>query len=280
MKKRVIINRLIETGDGTLSLYSSDYDEAMHSLSGAYEEALLKHVYPSRVINLTGERIVVLDIGFGLGYNVLALLSEFLKKDSGQFLQVISLERDLSHAPLMAGINFEDERDCIYDSIRIAARSGSLAAERYSIEIIPGDARCSLKEMDRRDIDAVFHDPYSPSKNPELWTVEFFKELRRVINGNGILTTYSSALQIRMALMEAGFTIGPGPSVGKKREGTIATVSGNIKPLNDRSIVNLKNNSSSVPYRDLNLQDTRESILQRRIGEMKKRRAGILALSP
>lgn len=274
------VNRLLETGDGTLSLYSSDYGEAMHSLSGAYQEALLKHVYPSQVINLKGERIVVLDIGFGLGYNVLALLREFLKKDSGQFLQVISLELDLSHAPLMAEISFDDDRDYIYDSIRVAARSGVFAAKRFSIEIICGDARRSLKEMDRSDIDAVFHDPYSPSKNPELWSVEFFKELRRVVRDNGILTTYSSALQIRIALMEAGFTIGPGPSVGEKREGTIATVSGRIQPLSLRSIIELKDNSNSVPYRDINLQDTREKILQRRIKEMKKRRAENPALSP
>lgn len=274
------VNRLLETGDGTLSLYSSDYGEAMHSLSGAYEEALLKHVYPSRIINLNGERIVVLDIGFGLGYNILALLREFLERDSGQFLQVISLELDLSHAPLMAEISFGDDRDGIYDSIRVAARSGGFTAERFSIEIIRGDARRSLKAMDRSDVDAVFHDPYSPAKNPELWTVEFFRELRRVVRDNGILTTYSSALQIRMALMEAGFTIGPGPSVGAKREGTIATVSGRIKPLSLRSIMELRNNSNSVPYRDINLQDTREKILQRRIKEMRKRRVKNTALSP
>jgi tRNA U34 5-methylaminomethyl-2-thiouridine-forming methyltransferase MnmC len=271
--------RLIKTGDGTLSLYSSDYDEAMHSLSGAYEEALLKHVYPSNVLNLTVERIAVLDVGFGLGYNVLALIREFLKSDSNQFLQVISLEKDLSHLPLLERINFNDDRGCIYDSIRMAAQSGSFTAERYSVEMIIGDARDSLKKMDRGDINVVFHDPYSPAKNPELWTVEFFRELNRVIKGDGILTTYSSALQIRMALMEAGFTIGLGPSVGGKREGTIATVSGCIKTLSSESITNIKKNPRSVPYRDFGLMGTREDILRNRIQEMKKRGQKIL-LSP
>ncbi len=269
--------KIVKTGDGTLSFYSSDYDEAMHSLSGAYEEALLKHVYPSMVLDFTGERIVVLDVGFGLGYNILALIREFMKSNSDRFLQIISLEKDLSHLPLLERINFNDDRDYIYDSIRMTAQSGSFIAERYSVEIVIGDARDSLKKMDRGDINAVFHDPYSPAKNPELWTVEFFQELRRVTNSNAIITTYSSALQVRRALIEAGFRIGSGPSVGGKREGTLATVSGSIKTLSSGSIANIKKDPRSVPYRDFNLMGTREDILRNRIREMKKREQEILS---
>ena len=34
--------QIIKTGDGSYTLYLKEYDEQMHSRSGAYEEALLK----------------------------------------------------------------------------------------------------------------------------------------------------------------------------------------------------------------------------------------------
>ena len=71
--------RAVSTGDGSLSLFSEEYSEMMHSDSGAYEESLLKHVYPSRVLART-EATTVFDIGFGLGYNALALALEWQKQ--------------------------------------------------------------------------------------------------------------------------------------------------------------------------------------------------------
>ena len=71
---------IINTEDGTYSLYSEEYRQAMHSTSGAYQEAVLKHIYPSQILNSTGTELYVLDIGFGIGYNILALLHEFFRK--------------------------------------------------------------------------------------------------------------------------------------------------------------------------------------------------------
>ena len=88
---------LINTEDGTLSVYSEEYGQAMHSTSGAYQESLLKHVYPSNILNLPGKELFVLNIGFGIGYNELALLFEFSQKNSGQRINIISLEKDITY---------------------------------------------------------------------------------------------------------------------------------------------------------------------------------------
>jgi hypothetical protein len=135
-----------------------------------------------------------------------------------------------------------------------------------------GDARETIKNLKGYRFNAVFHDPYSPAKNPELWSLDFFRELFEIMNDSGILTTYSSASQIRMALMDAGFYTGRGPSVGRKREGTIASKIKNINLLPQNEIDELKADIKSTPYRDYKLNDTREIILSRRIDMMKELR--------
>ncbi len=267
---------IVKTEDGSDSLFSDEYGQAMHSISGAYQEAVLKHVYSSGILERLEKELFILDIGFGIGYNILALINEFIQKKSGRKLNIISLEKDFTYQPLMDAILFNDERDIVYSEIKKTIAHGENNTGQYSLKIIYGDARNSIKILNNYFFDAVFHDPYSPSKNPELWSVDFFKELRRLMKESAVLTTYSSALQIRMALIEAGFNIGAGPSVGRKKEGTLASPGYVKHRLSDIFISELKSNIKSTPYTDRGLTDTREEILNRRIEMMKKRRSGIL----
>jgi len=261
---------LVQTRDGTFTLYSREYGEHMHSLSGAYEEALLKHVYPSGLFKRKAKSIYVLDVGFGLGYNILALFAECAKKNYSGSLSVISLEKEKFFLSTMDRISFNDERDGMYSLIKKAYMHGSVRNDGVYIKIEFGDARDSVKKLTGISFDAVFFDPFSPSKNPELWSVEFFQEIYRLISDTGILTTYSSAFQIRMALIEAGFIIGRGPAVGGKREGTLAAKSMIIDPLGDDEVLEMRRNRRAVPYRDADLSDYPPTIRTRRNEEIKK----------
>lgn len=266
---------LVITGDGSPSLHSDEYNEAMHSISGAYEEALLKHVYPSRILECGKKNLYVLDVGFGIGYNALALIKEFINNRNSRFLHIVSLEKDFSFFNLMNGICFGDERDALYTVLKSAFIRGTAGTDEFRIEVIKGDARISARSLQERVFDAVFHDPYSPSKNPELWSVDFLKIIRGLISDSGILTTYSSAPQIRAALIMAGFRIGAGPSVGRKREGTLASVDDLITQMDAGCRLDLMNDRKAVPYRDEKLDAARKDILERRIEEMRlKTKAG------
>ncbi len=266
---------IITTEDNTPSLFSGEYQEAMHSVSGAYGEAVLKHVLPSRILEPEPGKneLNVLDVGSGIGYNILALLFEFQKRKYPAALKIISLEKDFSFLPLMENIRFGDGRDDIHAVVKEALKKGSCAYNNCVIAVLRGDARQTICSIEDISFDAVFHDPYSPAKNPELWSVEFFAEIRRRTGDRGILTTYSSAPQIRSALLEAGFKIGKGPSVGRKREGTVASVSGNIPRLGDDEVSELRENIKSVPYRDPEFRAARDQILNGRIEEMRIRRS-------
>jgi len=261
---------LIKTDDGTTTLFSNEYDQAMHSTSGAYAESLLKHVIPSGILEKQQKTLNVLDIGFGMGYNILALINEYYYKKQNNTLNIISLEKEKSYAQFMDKIRFNDERDKIYSFVKKAYSQGEVHDKNINIILKFKDARKIIQDLDSETFDAVFQDPFSPSKNPELWSLEYFKNIHRIIKKEGILTTYSSASHIRRALIEAEFHIGKGPSVGKKREGTIASPSPLQNGLFSEDISAILNDPKSVPYRDSSLSLNRESILQGRLNEIKK----------
>ena len=263
---------VLQTEDGSYTIYHNDYAESMHSKFGAYEEALHKHLHPSKVLNLSNDNILILDIGFGIGYNVLAAIIEFKNKKPLTKLNIISFEKNNSHLSQMDSIHFNDQRDEYYHIVRSALKNGEYKSHNLNIKIIFGDARHSIKSLHKVQANAVFQDPFSPSKNPELWTVEFFREIYRITDTNGMLTTYSSAAQIRRGLMEAGFYITRCPKAGNKKEGTIASKKEIANSFNNKEHLLLLNDIKSTPYHDYTFNESRENILSRRINTMKERR--------
>lgn len=260
---------IVKTGDGSLTLYLRDYDEHMHSLSGAYEEALLKHARPSRITDKRTSRLKVLDVGFGLGYNILALLVELERSGYRGAISVISLEKDRSFLPALQSIRFNDSRDRLYSLIQTAYHNGSSDSDGATISVLFGDAREFIRTLPDEDFDAVFFDPFSPAHNPELWSVDLFRNIYRSMKEPAILTTYSSAPQVRAALLEAQFIIGRGPSVGGKREGTLASRTPVIEALPAAGMEQLLGNRRAVPYRDPYLSRDRDTILRERSDEIK-----------
>ncbi|MEW6525280.1 MAG: MnmC family methyltransferase [Spirochaetota bacterium] len=256
--------KTLTTQDNTITIVDETYNEAMHSLSGAYHEALYMHVIPSRVLSKKGQ-IYVLDIGFGLGYNVLALCAEALKQNHTVFYTIISLEKNTDILSAMEFVRFNDERDAIYDLLKKSARGEKVITDYFSHSVLYGDARQLLGILPVNYFDAVFHDPFSPAKNPELWTVDFFQKLFPLCRDECIVTTYSAAVHIRTAMKKAGFIVGKGPEVGRKKEGTIATKkNAHIVPFDDTYWVYLETNPKAIPFTDTTLCETPEEIRMRR----------------
>jgi hypothetical protein len=85
--------------------------------------------------------------------------------------------------------------------------------------LLRGDAR---EQLPPGPFDVIFHDPYSPANNGELWTVEWFKLLRERASENAVLATYSAAPATRVSMLLAGWYVGAGASTGTKGETTVA----------------------------------------------------------
>jgi len=197
----------ILTQDGTITLFSDRFDEAYHSKKdGALKESLEKHVIPAFELQKGKEKLNILDICFGLGYNTLATLYYIKRENLNTKVHIISPEFDKELIESLYEFEYPIEFEGFRDIIRILSRDFYYEDSQFKIEILLGDARESIPKI-KDKIDIVYQDAFSPKKNPLLWTKEYFADIKKISKEDIILTTYSVASAVRMGLYENGFNI-------------------------------------------------------------------------
>jgi tRNA U34 5-methylaminomethyl-2-thiouridine-forming methyltransferase MnmC len=220
----------VVTKDGSYTLHSKEFDECYHSThDGALQESLQKHVIPAFTLqNKDKEKLTILDICFGLGYNTFTTLY-YLQKCNTK-VHIVSPEFDKALVESLDRFTYPPEFDGLKPMITKVAKEGFYEDEQVIIEVLFGDARELLPKLDIK-FDIVYQDAFSPKKNPLLWTREYFEVIHSLSREEVILTTYSSATPVRMGLYENGFKLYQAPSSGV-RSGTIAS----LKPLSLEAI--------------------------------------------
>ena len=247
-----IHHRQTPSQDGSYTAYSTEYGEHYHSTKdGALNEALKKHIIPAFAHVKDRHEIHILDICYGLGFNILATILYYRQHAPQTKLHISSPElnadlvRSLKHFP------YPESFKPLHNIIQALSQEGKYHDEDLSIEIFFGDAREYVKRF-RKHFDIVYQDAFSPASNPVLWTKEYFGDLADAIKDDGILTTYSTALKTRLALHQNGFLVYLGKAKGV-RNFTLASLrelkgvekvdmahkiacNPNIKPLSDTQV--------------------------------------------
>lgn len=269
----------IRTDDGSYTLTSdkreSQDSETLHSKYGAFSESYEKFVNPSNLLAIAQNKksIRVLDICSGIGYNTTALLTHLKDED-------VEIEIDMVESSIetLATVLFIPDVSKAYGYVKKEIESYlidngylqfnkvlSNVPENIHINIHVCDAREFVKNQAKGKYDAVFLDPYSPSKSPELYTVDFFAKIKQFLEDYALILTYTAASPVRSALVHAGYHLGQGPTFHRSG-GTIASLSADMitTPLSfsDEKVIALSD--VGVPYIDPDLSDDYETIVSRR----------------
>jgi tRNA U34 5-methylaminomethyl-2-thiouridine-forming methyltransferase MnmC len=254
------------TGDGSPSLWSEEFGEGFHSGDGAYTEAQQKFVRPAQLERFSaGQTVTVLDVGVGLAYNSAALLEAAGQR--GLRLRWWGLERD--PRPLDLALRAASFRN-LWQPQTLAVLEQLHAQEAWQTadsqgRWLLGDARQRIPALlaeAQGSVDLVLHDAFSPSRCPQLWTVEFLQQLAQLLGPEGRLLTYCAAAAVRRALQLAGLALAniasPGPSdqwPGQWSLGTVAsptplpTIEAVLQPLSAMELEHLCTRAAE-PYRD------------------------------
>ena len=201
-KKEVIV-----TEDGSLTLYSKEFDQAYHSTrDGALRESLQKHVIPAFRLQQGKEKLTILDICFGLGYNTFATLYYIKTNKLDTKVYILSPEFDRALVESLAAFAYPEEFAMLRPVIEAVSEHSYYEDEQFRIEVLIGDARESVPKITEK-IDIVYQDAFSPKQNPLLWTQEYFRDIHTICNEDAVITTYSTAIATRMGLYENGFGI-------------------------------------------------------------------------
>ena len=271
----------VKTDDGSYSIKSKEINhkvETLHTSTGAISESFEKFIKPLKLDY--SEDIAILDICAGLGYNSSAAIDDFLKNSDGNTnLHIDMLE--ISKPTLAAGLMVPSPIEA-HDITKKAIEQSLIECDYATLQLeqteIPSnidlkihidDARKVIQKLPDNSYDAIFLDPFSQNMSPELVSLEFFKEFRRVIKDNGIVCTYTSSAPVRMAFIEADFYVSLGPIFGRFQGGTLASPNPKnlTKSLPKNDEIKMALSDVGIPFRDPNLDLSSKEILDNRTEE-------------
>lgn len=218
----------VQTADGSYTLRHTEWEEEFHSHLGARTEAEQLYIEASgfRAALAQAGELTVLDVGLGLAYNALATISAWHEAERAPDLILTSLEIDerliaalqSGEAPWMTGW---PETWCAF------ARALQKTSDQHweAVLVRPDGRRCHWTILVGNGLDAklsgtfafIWQDPFSPKKNPIMWSQEWFAKIRPHADDGTVLVTYSVARAVRDALEGSGWAWEKIPAGGVKK---------------------------------------------------------------
>lgn len=208
-----------------------DFDDIYHPRVGALAQA--RHVFlqgnglPGRWAG-RGD-FTVLETGFGLGHNFLALWDAWAKDPQRcDRLHVVSVEL---HPPSLADLARVHQASALPDlAAQLLQAWPPLTPNLHHLSFESGRLRLTLALDDatqllpalRLQADAVFLDGFAPARNAEMWSEALLKAVGRLSAPGATAATWSVARSLHQGLTTAGFEVREERGMGGKREITCA----------------------------------------------------------
>lgn len=261
------------TDDGSFTFFSTEFGEAFHSSQGAKAEAFAKFARATQLAEKAKQsQLRLLDVCYGLGYNTAAALETIWAVNPACQIEVYGLELDATvPQAAIAPALLESWSPQVQPVLQALAIDHHYTTPNLHAQLLLGDARQTIQMLQQMQFqaDAIFFDPFSPRRCPQLWTVEFFTAVSRCLTPTGRLATYSRSACVRSAMLSAGLSIGsipldtPASVTHEWSQGTIASFAPEtLPPLSQLEQEHLQTRAA-VPYHDPTLSDSAETILER-----------------
>lgn len=211
------LNKLIETSDGSHTLYVPGMDEHYHSVHGAVQESSVVFI-KNGFDFCKADPVNIFEAGFGTGLN--ALLTLIRNTDRRRQVNYTSIEKYPLPAEITGSLNhhnFAGEKGKEYfNAIHGAAWNEPVwISENFVLTKINGDMiTFDLSE----NYDLIYFDAFAPGKQPEMWEEPVLRKIAERTFSGGIFVTYSSTGAVKRILRSCGFDIFLLPGPPGKRE--------------------------------------------------------------
>ena len=212
------------TQDGSPTIYDENFKEHHHSLIGAYTEAFYKFAQLASTVLRSKNTIKLLDLPFGLGYNLVATLDLCQTLPNKPFIECTAIEKDFEIIQKIAVCPFEENLKNKFEPLKVlSCGQNQIHGKYFSLYLIIEDLLLALPKL-KDNFDLIYYDAFSPRSAPALWSKDnVFKYLAENLNENGFLITYTASNKVRKGLLELGLNIAPTSALGRKMPGTIAS---------------------------------------------------------
>jgi tRNA U34 5-methylaminomethyl-2-thiouridine-forming methyltransferase MnmC len=234
---------VIKTDDGSFTLKVSELGECYHSLSGAKSEAQNLYIAGSGIQQFmaasTRSTLQVLDVGLGLGYNACATIEAWASEPTGADLRILSLEKDRNLIESLSQSSGPWQQSWTENwrsyGTQLSTTSENLwwgkwqhpttSASIHWVVQLGDAATAKFSNPFSAPFDFVWQDPFSPAKNPDMWSKDWFEKIRPDCAPHCRLLTYSCARTVKDNLSAAGWSWTRIKGGGTKREWLMASPS-------------------------------------------------------
>ena len=225
---------LLIDNDG-VSLRNTRYGDVYRSVSGCLQESEWVFVEPAwqmieRLASHGRTQFHVLELGFGLGFNLSVFLDRWLKRAKPSWRCYV---RSIELHPLgldeyrrgWAAVAGPPATELVERWLHCFDADGAYALpgiHRYALhsnfwlDFFVADVSMALKRL-QTSFDIVFLDGFSEAANPSMWRSEVFRDLRRHLYEGALLLSYASAKSLRDRLSALEFDVSREPGFAPKR---------------------------------------------------------------
>ncbi|MEL6255965.1 MAG: tRNA (5-methylaminomethyl-2-thiouridine)(34)-methyltransferase MnmD [Bacteroidota bacterium] len=201
--------------DGSSTLFAPHFDEHYHSIHGAIQESM--HVFIEAGLRAQKKQdIRIFEMGLGTGLN--AVLTAIHMEE--RRIHYTGIEAFPVADDLLAQLNYTkelgEEAEMIFKKLHALPweEIGELLPS-FSLEKV----RITLEKFSSESAyDLIYFDAFAPSAQLELWSLEIFQKMFRLMNAGAVLVTYCAKGDVRRAMIAAGLRVEKIPGPPGKRE--------------------------------------------------------------
>lgn len=202
-------NEIIETQDGSHSIFSHKFGVSFHSKYGAIQES--QHVFIEAGLYrkiLTKKNISILEIGFGAGLNAFLTFLEAEKRNLQVYYETVDAYP----------ISLDQVKALNYPALLDDGNNSGIFLKMHELEWnkahLLGDCFTLKKVLHRfeelefeEQFDLIYFDAFSPEAQPELWEPHVLQKVFDALHPEGIMVTYCAKGAVKRTLKEIGFEV-------------------------------------------------------------------------
>lgn len=211
------MQRIVQTtADGSPTIAVPAMQVTYHSKHGAVQESRYVFIEAGLFPLLNRyELLRIFEMGFGTGLNALLTLEQALKQERPIYYHAVEKFplfyneiKELDYSFVLSQEYFTRLHQCNWNEPIAIHPYFTLYKENNSLEQYQSHTAFHL----------IYYDAFAPAAQPELWTLQIFEQLYKMLVVGGVLVTYCSKGDVRRNLLKAGFKVEKLPGPPGKRE--------------------------------------------------------------
>jgi len=214
-------NRIVQTADGSKTIFVPELEEHYHSVNGAIQESITVFIRPG-IPTLEKNNISILEIGFGTGLN--ALLTAIEAKRLRKSIIYTGIEKYPVENSLWNKLEYDRQLEPgtgkLFDNIHNSIWEEEKAVTEH-FNIIKHCTDIKLFSTDRM-YDIIYFDAFARSKQPEMWTNEIISNVCNKGKEGALFLTYAATGELKRQLIACDYRVERLPGPTGKREITRA----------------------------------------------------------